>query len=274
MSRAYAFSLSLIVSAILSFTVDAAELSDISQKRDERIAKNFVGTYISHDQIGRQKIASVWLDNHGLHMWEIQGYPVFVTHTMSFSRPLQNQVHEKIVYGTGVRRIGGPGKRKKYFIQTEYEVINQRELLFRQTETDADGLHKSVEERRMIFDGTSLHVVFERIFFKKKYVLFGDWIKDTSRDIVRRNTISLVTTLVKQSEYPLEFEAMQDIARRLDVELDRLYGNPQTIVADFGWEGFTEIEEIINAALPESLPNPNGAEILKFPRDCNKILKD
>jgi hypothetical protein len=250
-----------------------ANTLDFGDYRQNKFLSKFTGTYVSHDQLGRERISSVWIDKEGLHMWELGGFPVFVWHNFTFTFPLEKHDMLEETRGTGVRRIGGPSKRKKYFIYTEYGVENENSLFIRKTETDADGLHRSIEERRLTTNGTTLHYLFERKYYKKKYFFFGPWREDTSREIVRKNSKSLAFSYVKQSVHSLPLEILQEVARKRDARLNAAFGNPSQIVADFGWDGYSSVDEIKDA-LKNSEPPPQQepAQVIQFPSKCNQLI--
>jgi hypothetical protein len=250
-----------------------ANTLDFTDYRQNKFLNKFTGTYVSHDQLGRERISSVWIDEDGLHMWELGGFPVFVWHNFTFTFPLKKHDQLEERRGTGVRRIGGPSKRKKYFVYTEYGVENDNSLFIRKTETDADGLHRSIEECRLTTNGTTLHYLFERKYYKRKYLLFGSWVDDTGREIVRRNSKSLVFSYVKQSAHSLPFEILQEVARKRDARLHAAFGNPSQIVADFDWDGYSSVDEVKDALKNSEPPLRNqDAQVIQFPSKCNQLL--
>ncbi|MBX3022495.1 MAG: hypothetical protein KF799_12550 [Bdellovibrionales bacterium] len=267
-------SLFLLSASLFSFLANAAAADAVSlgDYRQSKFMEKFTGSYTSRDQQGRERISSIWIDEYGLHMWELGGFPVLVWHSFTFPLKPQETFEER--RGTGVRRIGNPGKRKKYFVHTEYGVENNNALFIVTTETDADGLHKSIEERRLITDGTSLHYLFERKFYRRKYFLAGPWIEDTTSQIVRTNSKSLAFTYVKQSVQPMPFEVLQEVAEQRDSWMTASLGNPSEIIADFDWEDFLVTDEV-KLLLKESerLQRNETAQVLHFPSDkCRQLL--
>jgi hypothetical protein len=266
--------LALICSSFLFLTGAAsANTVDLSGYRQNKFLKKFTGTYISHDQQGRERISSVWIDEHGLQMWELGGFPVFVWHDFTFTFPLER--HDKLEErrGTGVRRIGGPGKRKRYSVHTEYAAENDNSLFIRTTELDADGLHKSIEERRLVTDGTTLHYLFERKYYKRRYFFFGPWIEDTGREHIRKNSKSLAFSYVKQSVQSMPLQILQEVARKRDERLNAAFGHPSQIVADFGWDGYSSVDEIRDALKESEQPQPErSAQVIEFPSKCSQLL--
>jgi hypothetical protein len=261
----------LVSGLIFQSTATAAETIDLRDFRHHKFLSQFTGSYISHDQSHRERISSIWIDEFGLHMWELGGFPVFVWHSFTFPVDAKPKLEE--VRGTGVRRIGGPSKRKKYFVHTEYSFENDNSLVTRVTETDADDLHKSIEERRLVTDGTTLHYLFERKYFKKKYVFFGPWVEEVNSEVVRRSARSHVFTYVKQAPQPIPFELLKELARKRDRRLNEAFGNPSQIVADFGWDGYSTVEEIKEALKEaESAAQENSAEVIPFKVKCTKLL--
>lgn len=260
----------------LSFFANGAHATtvDFGTHRQNKFLAKFTGSYVSHDQRGRERISSIWIDERGLHMWELGGFPVGVWHNFTFTFPLEKHDLLEEVRGTGVRKIGGPTKRKKYYIHTEYIIENDNALLVRKTETDADGFHMSIEESRLITEGTTLHFLLERTYYRKKYIVFGPWIKDTSREIVRKNSRSLVVSYVKQSAHPMPIEVLQEIARKRDERLNAALGNPSQIVADLGWDGLSSVDEIKDFLKDVERPQSESpAQVIQFRPNCSQRLR-
>lgn len=259
--------------AALSATAEVVEIGDA---RRDKMAQPFIGTYISHDDVGRERLASIWVDESGIHMWELGGFPVFVWHDFTFAPPYENHSQTEIHYGTGVRRIGGPSKRKKYFSKTDWEFVSANELLFRITETDADGRYMSIEERRFITDGTTLNYLFQRTHYKRRFVFWGEWVPNLSSDILKRSARSLAFTYVKQSPKPLPRDTLEEIRKQRD---DRLWAilranGQNSVVADFAWEDSGTLLEDIKAAAEKARPTKtfSDAEVVTFPGRCEQNL--
>lgn len=266
----------LLLAALFALCLQThASIVNIADERQAKLVEPFLGTYVSHDQIGRERLLSVFTDEHGLHVWEMGGYPVFIWHDFSYALPLENRLRQEVRYGTGVRGIGGSLIRKKTHVTFAWEVVSPRHLLARVTETDADGRHMSVEERRLISDGTELHYLIERSYFRRRFYLFGEWVVDQGREIVRQNSVREAFTFVKVTPHPMSLEVLGELRRQRDQRLDAEFGNPSQVVADFGWEGYSVLEDIKTALAKISPESGSGtsATILQFP-DRSKCERD
>jgi len=250
----------------------AAGIGDLSTYRQNRFLEPFVGTYIAHDGQGRERISSVSIGEGGLQMWELGGFPVFVWHNFTFKFPLNDHTERVVRRGSGVRRDSN-SIRKTYSVVTEFTVVSPSELLIRTTEEDANGLHMSREERRLIASGTVLNYVLERKFYRRRFTLFGPWVEDDG-EVAQKNKKNVVYSYAKQNSGTMSIKVLDAIARQRNASTSAGFGNPTEFVSDFGWADFSDVAEVKSVTeTNRSILPRQPAKIIEFPSKCKKLLE-